>query len=200
MNSAAHARFPLLRQLPNAITAARLCTVPVLVALAWQRRESAFAWLLVASLVSDILDGLIARLLHASSPLGALLDSVADAALFFVAAYGLFVFHPGVVAQHGWAFGAVVAVWVLEQLWALARYRRLSSFHTYLSKAAGYALGIFIGVTFLFGFSPWLMGLAVAVALTAGLEEFALLALLPEWRSDVRGLWWVLREPRRSYP
>jgi hypothetical protein len=33
----------------------------------------------------------------------------------------------------------------------------------------------------------------------AELEEFAILALLPEWRSDVRGLYWVLRARRRTH-
>jgi CDP-diacylglycerol--glycerol-3-phosphate 3-phosphatidyltransferase len=183
-----------LRHLPNVITAARLIAVPLLVALAWQRREWAFGWLLVAALASDILDGLLARLLNAGSELGALLDSLADLALFFVAAYGLLVFHPRVIVEHGWAFGAVVGLSLLENLWALWRYGRLSSFHTYLSKAAGYALGIFVGATFTFGFSPLLMVTAVTVTVVASLEELALLVLLPKQRSNVRGLWWLLSD------
>jgi hypothetical protein len=32
----------------------------------------------------------------------------------------------------------------------------------------------------------------------AYLENFVLLAVLPEWTHDVRGLYWVLRARRRS--
>jgi CDP-diacylglycerol--glycerol-3-phosphate 3-phosphatidyltransferase len=191
------ARPVWLRHLPNGISLARLMSAPVLVWLAWHHAERPFAAWLVTALVSDILDGWIARRFNLGSELGALLDSVADTLLFFVSAYGLVVFHPQVVATYGWAFGLVITLWALENLAALLRYRRLSSFHTYLSKLAAYAMGFFIGSLFLFGLSKALLALAVVLAVLAALEEFALLALLPNWRSDVRGLRWVLRERRR---
>lgn len=191
-------RHVALRQLPNAISTARLFSAPVLVWLAWHHLERPYAWLLVAALLSDILDGWIARHFHLGSELGALLDSVADTLLFFVSAYGLVVFHPSLVGAHGWAFGLVIALWAMENLASLLRYRRLSSFHTHLSKGAAYAMGLFIGVLFLFGLSKLLLLVAVGLAVVASLEEFALLALLPEWRPDVRGLWWVLRDRRES--
>ena len=43
-----------------------------------------------------------------------------------------------------------------------------------------------------------LLYLAVAVSVLANLEGIAMIALLPEWRPDVRGLVWLLRERRRS--
>jgi hypothetical protein len=32
------------------------------------------------------------------------------------------------------------------------------------------------------------------MSIVASLEELVLLRVLPGWRTDVRGLWWVLRE------
>jgi phosphatidylglycerophosphate synthase len=46
----------VLRHIPNSISAARILSVPVLIVLAWQHREDAFTWLLLAALLSDILD------------------------------------------------------------------------------------------------------------------------------------------------
>jgi CDP-diacylglycerol--glycerol-3-phosphate 3-phosphatidyltransferase len=83
---------------------------------------------------------------------------------------------------------------VLENLLALVRYGRLSSFHTVCSKITANLLGLFIGVLFLFGLHPWLLYLAAGMSILASLEELALLALLRQWRADVRGVWWVLRE------
>lgn len=188
------------RHLPNAISTARLLSVPVLAWLAWQHREEVFSWLLVAALLSDILDGLIARSFGFTSELGALLDSVADTLLFFVSAYGLAVFHLEPVMAHAWVFALVLGLWALENVLALARYHRLSSFHTYLSKVAGYALGIFVGSVFMFGFSVSLMTVAVGCTVAASLEELALLVLMPEWKSDVKGLWWVLHENKVGAP
>jgi cardiolipin synthase len=186
----------MLRHLPNALSIARILATPVLVLLAIGRLETAFTWLLVAALVSDIADGLIARIFRLQSRLGALLDSVGDTLLLFVSVYGIHVFHPDVLHGHVLAGALLVGAWLLENVAALARYGRLSSFHTYLSKIAGYLLGIFIGVLFVFGFEPWLLYVAVGASVFGNLEELALLTLLPDWRADVRGVLWILRERR----
>lgn len=190
----------MLRHLPNALSSARIAAAPALAFLAWQEALQPFTWLLVAALLSDIADGLIARAFRLQSKLGALLDSVGDTLLLFAALYGIWVFHPPVVAEHQLAGLVLIGAWVTENIAALLRYGRLSSFHTYVSKAAGYLLGIFIGVLFVFGFEPWLLYLAVGVSVLGNLEELVLLALLPKWRADVRGLWWVLRERRTARP
>ncbi len=90
----------------------------------------------------------------------------------------------------------MIGAWLLENLVALVRYGRLSSFHTYLSKVAGYLLGIFVGVLFVFGFHRWLLYAAAGASVIGNVEELLLLALLPQWRADVRGAFWVLRERR----
>ncbi len=186
----------MLRHLPNALSIARILAAPVLVVLAATGHEAAFTWILVPALLSDIADGLIARVFHLQSKLGALLDSIADLLLLLASCYGVWVFHRGVVDEHWIALVALLAAWLIQCAAALVRYGRLSSFHTYVSKVAGYLLGIFVGVLFVFGFQPWLLYLAVGVSVLGNLEELALLAVLPEWRSDVRGLAWVLRERR----
>lgn len=186
----------MLRHLPNLLSAVRIAAVPVLIALAARGLESAFTWVLVPALLTDVADGLVARLFHLQSKLGALLDSVGDALLLFACAYGIWVFHPDLVAEHKLAAGALLGAWLIELLASLLRYGRLSSFHTYLSKIAGWLLGVFVGVLFVFGFQPWLFYAAIAVSLAGTVEELVLLALLREWQPDVRGLAWVLRERR----
>jgi CDP-diacylglycerol--glycerol-3-phosphate 3-phosphatidyltransferase len=185
-----------LRHVPNALSAARMLAVPVLLALAFAGLETAFTWVLIPALLSDVFDGLIARVFALESRLGAMLDSVADSLLLFVSLYGIWVFHAEVLREHAWLCGVAVGLWVLEDLLALLRYRRLSSFHTYLSKIVANLLGLFIGWLFLFGFEPALLYLAAGSSILASLEELALLWALPKWRADVRGLWWVLRDGR----
>ena len=185
-----------LAQVPNVLSGARAAAVPVLLVLALQGRETAFTWVLIPALLSDIFDGWIARTYGLESRLGAILDSVADSLMLFVSFYGIWVFHPEVIRGHAWLCGIAMGLWVLEDVLALVRYRRLSSFHTYLSKVVANLLGFFIGWLFLFGFEPWMLYLAAGTSIVASLEEIALLKVLPQWRADVRGLWWVLRERR----
>ena len=185
-----------LQHVPNVLSGARALAVPVLLVLAFEEQRVAFTWVLIPALLSDVFDGWIARAFGLESKLGATLDSVADSLMLFVSVYGIWVFHPDVIREHAWLCGTAVGLWALEDVLALARYGRLSSFHTYLSKVVANLLGFFIGWLFLFGFEPWMLYLAAGTSIIASLEELALLRVLPEWRADVRGLWWVLRERR----
>jgi phosphatidylserine synthase len=183
MNAPSH-RPGVLRHVPNVLSGVRIAAVPLLAVLAFTGHETAFTWVLIPALLTDIADGLVARLFSLESRLGAVLDTV----------YGIWAFHPEVIREHPVLCGLAVGLWALENVVALVQYRRLSSFHTYLSKIVANILGLFIGVLFLAGFQPWLFYLAATSSVVASLEELALLGVLREWRADVRGLWWVLRE------
>jgi phosphatidylglycerophosphate synthase len=197
LSAQANARS-VARYLPNLLTVLRLLAVPVLAALAARRLETAFVWLLIAALLTDVADGWIARTFLLESRIGAQLDSLADSALMFVAIYGIWVFHRSVLSDNPLACLLAVGLWSLENLLALARYGRLSSFHTYLSKLAVNVLGVFIGILFVFGFEPWLFYVAIGATILASIEELSLLVVVGEWREDVQGLWWVLRERRQD--
>ena len=76
--------------LPNVITVARLCCLPVFLWLLFGRdNRAAAAWLLAALGITDFVDGYLARHLHQESALGKVLDPVADRLLFFVGAGGI---------------------------------------------------------------------------------------------------------------
>jgi len=67
--------------LPNLITLARLCCVPLAVWLILAERYGLAFWVFVLAGVSDALDGWIAKRWDQRTPLGALLDPIADKAL-----------------------------------------------------------------------------------------------------------------------
>ena len=187
-----------IRHLPNLISAARILSVPVLVVLAYLNKEEPFKWLLLAALLSDIADGLIARSFKLTSTLGAKLDSIGDALLITAAFYGTVVFHQEFVNNHMTWFAVVLGLWVLTILISFLRYGRLASFHSYASRASAYALGIFVMVLFLWGFKPLIFYAAVIISVLAILEEFVMFWLLPDWTPNVRGVYWILRKRRGS--
>jgi cardiolipin synthase (CMP-forming) len=67
--------------LPNLITLARLLCVPLAIWLIVEARYGVVFWVFVAAGVSDALDGWIAKRWDQRTPLGALLDPIADKAL-----------------------------------------------------------------------------------------------------------------------
>lgn len=189
----------IVKHLPNAISIARLLSVPVLAWLAWQGRQSPFTWILLAALLSDGVDGFIARRFDCISRLGALLDSVADASLMVLIGYATWVFYPVVFTDHGLIVAVTVGLWLLEHVAALVRYHRPSSFHTGLVRFGVVVFSAFIAIMFLFDFYPWLLYVAAAISIAAVLEQLAMIWLLPDWTPDVRGgLAEVLRRRRRA--
>jgi CDP-diacylglycerol--glycerol-3-phosphate 3-phosphatidyltransferase len=186
-------RSGLMRHVPNVLSSVRIACAPALLLLAIAGEEPAYTWLLVPALLTDAADGWIARAWGLQSKLGARLDSLGDSFLWWAGLAGLLAFQRDVLLQHRWLIGTAVGAWLLENLLAWFRYGRLSSFHTRLSKVAGVLLGICIAEMFLFGALDWLLYVAVLSSIAASLEEMWLLALLPEWRADVPGVWWLRR-------
>ncbi len=72
----------LLLHIPNAITCLNLLCGALGIAFLFKDRIDIAFWLLIAAAVFDFLDGFAARLLHAYSPLGKELDSLADTISF----------------------------------------------------------------------------------------------------------------------
>ena len=189
-------RHPVIAHVPNLLSAGRLLATPVLLMAALERRASLFAWLLVACLLSDIADGLIARTLRLESRLGAALDTIADFAVTLVAVVGMFALQRPFVVTHAWQLMLFAVLWVGEIAISIARYHRLSSFHTYLVRVGAYAQGIFFIGLFFWGYVAWLFYAAWIISCLGALEEWILLALMPTWTHDVRGLYWVLKARR----
>ncbi|HVV22310.1 MAG TPA: CDP-diacylglycerol--serine O-phosphatidyltransferase [Pseudonocardiaceae bacterium] len=133
------ARPPTVRVLPNAITVLALCSGLSAVQFALNGYyELAIAAIGLAA-VFDSLDGRIARLLDATSKMGAELDSLSDAIAFGVSpALVLFV----------WRLHEYRAGWVVALIFAVCMILRLARFNTLLddTEQPPYSKEFFTGV------------------------------------------------------
>ena len=73
------------KHIPNAITCCNLIAGCIAIVFALRGQHHAALWAIVAGAVFDFFDGMTARLLHVSSPIGKELDSLADDVTFGVA-------------------------------------------------------------------------------------------------------------------
>ena len=178
---------------PNIISIYRLLALPAIVAALAGGHRGWFAGLIVANLVSDILDGILARVLRQQTELGARLDSMGDLGTYILALAGLIVFEREFIAGHLIEIGLLIGFFMAAELISLARFRRPVSMHLYSSKIAGYAQGIFFAAIFLFGYFPALFYIMLAICLINNAEEIAILFIVPESRTDARGLYWVMK-------
>ena len=180
----------------NLITAGRILLAPVLLLLAWFGQDRAFTVCLVISLVSDIVDGQVARRFHFASELGTRLDSWADFLTYASVPLAMWWLRPDVVSSERVVFGLALASYAVPIALGFVKFRRLTTYHTFLARLSAYLLGAAVVVMFLHGPLLLLRG-AVAVLVLAELEEIAITLLLPEPHSNVRHLGRALELRRR---
>lgn len=179
----------------NAITLYRLVASFLLLYLIITDQYDIFKWLLVLSFFTDLIDGWLARKFKVNTKLGAIFDSIADDLTVLVAVIALFVFKPEFIRQNYLPLVILFAVFLVQMVFALIRYRKISSFHTYLAKLAAILQGVFlILIYFLPEWPMVLFYIAVGVTFLELLEEIIIIALKPKWETDVKGLYWVLKK------
>ncbi len=158
----------MTRMLPNLLTALR---IPLSLALLFVTPlGSTYLLLYALAGVTDMLDGLLARRLHAESTFGSRLDTVADMTMIAAAGITLWPFLP----LNGVTIACIAGIALLKMasllIYAIRR-RKLLSHHSVMNKLVGFALFIYpLTLT-----QTWHMAATVAllfVATVAALEEF----------------------------
>ena len=178
--------------LPNFLSASRLILVPVLLVFAWRQMPTPFLVCYGVALLSDALDGWLARRNRQTSVLGAALDSSADFALRLTLPFAAWWLWPDLIRREAWFIAAAIAGTVLPDAFGLLKYRRLLSYHTRLAKLSAVLMGPSLLVLFLDGPAGFFRLSAMVVVIT-GLEELAITAVSPRWRSNVPSIWHALR-------
>ncbi len=178
---------------PNLLSAGRLIFAPVLLAVAWHRMPVLFLVGFGVALLSDALDGWLARRSGQTSALGAALDSSADFALRLILPFAAWWLWPEVIRREAWFIGVAIAGTVLPDAFGFLKYRRLLSYHTWLAKLSALLMGPSLLVLFLGGLS-WPFRLSAVVVVITGLEELAITALLSSWRPNVPSFWHALKD------
>jgi phosphatidylglycerophosphate synthase len=180
----------------NSITLYRLLSAPFLLFLAIRGNLDWFRLFLALSFFTDAIDGVLSRMFKVSSLFGTKLDSIADDATVLSATASLWIFRPDFMAEHWVAFAAVFTLFIIQNIVALIAYKRVTSFHTYLAKTAAVCQGMFFMMVF-FDVGPVALGFYTAVIVTTVelIEEVILVLVLPEWKANVKGLFWVLKKP-----
>ena len=183
--------------LPNLVSSFRLGIIPLQFYLAWNGQAVLFLVLFLAQLLSDLLDGLLARWLNQSSKFGARLDSWADLATYMSLPLCAWWLWPDLIRQESPFLIAAVAGYLVPAAIGFLKFGRLTSYHTWVSKASSALMGPGLFVLFLGG-TPWLFRFATCVFVLSVVEEVAMTAVLPEWRADVPSFCHALKIARRE--
>lgn len=172
----------------------RLLMFPVILWFALSQRETLFAVFLVINLLTDVADGFIARRFNMESEFGARLDSFADNFNYILAFVGIYVFKLDDFMPHITSFIIFIGFLLLTIVVALLKFGRLPSFHLYITKISGYIQGAFITCLFTIGFITPFYYFMIIWGLLGAVEHILIQMVIPEMRSNVKGLYWVLKE------
>ena len=182
--------------IPNLISFYRVLVAPLILYFAVTGQENLYVIFLCISLVSDILDGNLARLMNLQSDFGAALDNLGDILTYILALLGLFVFKWADIAPHAWILWTFLAVFVLSYIVSFLRFGKIPGLHLYSAVTAGYVQGVFFFVLFVFGFFPWMYYLALGWGTIAYIEKIFVLFKLDDIRIGVKGLYWLMKEQK----
>ena len=150
-----------MKHIPNILSALRILGAFCLL---FCNPESAAFWVVYGLCgISDVMDGYLARRLHAVSKAGADLDSVADICFIVCCAIKLVPVFQIPTWLWIWA-GVIVLIKLVNQVSALAVYKRLCFPHTLANKLTGLLLFLSVPMTF------WSV---VPIAIVAGVATFA---------------------------
>jgi len=127
--------------------------------------------------------------------MGSRLDSIGDDLTVLVGIIALFVTKLEFIKEQKFIFLLLLVLFLVQTIYALTRYGKMTNFHTYLAKTAALLQGIFLLVTF-FSDEPDLILFYAAAIITILelIEEIILVKILPNWETNVKGVYWVLKK------
>ncbi|MEM6966727.1 MAG: CDP-alcohol phosphatidyltransferase family protein [Bacteroidota bacterium] len=183
--------------IPNLLSLYRVFMFPVILFTLFEAHEILFVWLICINLITDILDGWIARRLDMQTEIGARIDSIADVGTYIGALIGIFVFKYKAFEPHILPFYIFIGLFLMTNVVSWLKFGRFPSLHLYSSKVGGYIQGFFFFTVFVFDFYAPFYYVVVMWGIAAFIESIIIQLILKEMRSNAKGLYWVLKDLKR---
>jgi phosphatidylglycerophosphate synthase len=190
------------RYIPWVIAGARAVLGPILIAGAecgWN--GLALAGIVVAALVSDIYDGVLARRWKCDTAGVRLFDSMADTVFYLCTAVALWIRRPELWRSYWGLLVGLLGLEVLRFAFDFAKFGKPASYHSYLAKAWGLVMAVAVIISFATRLGSWLVPVALILGIMCDLEGLAMSWVMPLWRKDIKTLGeaWRIRERFRSW-
>jgi phosphatidylglycerophosphate synthase len=167
------------RTLPNQLTGLRLLTIPAMWIAAAETTPQLVALGLIIALLTDMIDGPIARATNTTSDFGSFLDSLADQTLQLSAVAWVLMLQPEILSENRFAFTVALGAYGASLAVGLIKFRRLGNLHLFASKASGLLLYLFLIHAFMTGgYSGPLLILACSTFLISSAETLVLQLML----------------------
>jgi phosphatidylglycerophosphate synthase len=180
---------------PNVISGARIALMPAVLTAAMADSRRWFLILLAISLLTDALDGYLARRLDAYSDFGRKLDSVADYLTMIVGLAGIALLWPDIVHRELAWIAAGLGAFFAVVVYGFVRLGRAPCYHTWLAKLGAVSCVLSL-IPLLSGGTATPFHTVVVLQIAGGLDEMAIAVLLPTYSGEMPSAWhaWKKRQ------
>jgi phosphatidylglycerophosphate synthase len=176
----------------------RVMAVPILILLIVSDERLIFTCFLLASYLTDAIDGYLARKLKITSARGSQLDSFGDQLTLIMGLIGLFYFETAFIKSNLIIILVAFIPYIIQMLIAYFKYGKATAFHTYLAKTSAVLQSAFILWSLFFSPDYVLFYVMIIFGLLETIEEITLIFMHDNWVSDVKGIYWAQRDKRKS--
>ncbi len=174
--------------IPISLILFRFLMAPVILGLAYFIGESAkpiILLLMYLGLISDILDGIIARKQNLSTEKLRRLDSQTDMIFWLSIGFATWILYPQLISDNSIAIWAILAMEISVYAISILKFKRETCTHAFLSKLWGITL--LITFTSLIGFNhagiPFIV--AIIMGLISHVDRILITLILTEWTHDI---------------
>ncbi len=183
----------ILLNIPNILSIFRIIAAPFLLLTGWFGMPTLFFILFGLMLLSDALDGILARMLDQTSELGARLDSYGDILTYLSTPLAAWWLWPDVLKEEIYYIIAAITIYILPAVFALLKFGNLASYHTWITKVSAVLMSV--GVVMLLGFkNNLLFHIAIYFLLIEMVENIVITIILPKQKSDIHSIWHAWKE------
>jgi phosphatidylglycerophosphate synthase len=181
--------------IPNILSLFRIIAAPFLLLSGWLQMPTLFFILFGAMLLSDALDGFLARLLDQTSHFGARLDSYGDILTYLSTMLSVWWLWPDIIKSEQSYIIAVILFSLIQILFSLVKFGKLASYHTWITKISAVVMSFGIVMLLVFKDAS-LFHFAVFVMAIEMVENIAITLLIKEQKTNIHSLWHALKERR----
>lgn len=178
--------------IPNILSLSRIALAPFALLAAFYGSEKFFFLFFTLMLVSDVLDGYLARKLHQCSKMGSKLDSIGDYITYLSVPFATWWLWPEIIKEEAFYIAAIISLFLVPGIIARIKFGQMVAYHTWITKIAAVVVSAGL-ILLLFNKENTLFHIAVYVMLIEATENLIITAVLKEPRTNVRSLWHVIK-------
>jgi CDP-diacylglycerol--glycerol-3-phosphate 3-phosphatidyltransferase len=183
----------MLHHIPNLLSLFRIIAAPFLLLSGWYDMPILFFILLGMMLLSDLLDGIIARMLDHTTERGSRLDSYGDILTYLSTPLAVWWLWPDIVKAELYYIFAAIVIYMLPAIFSLLKFGKLASYHTWITKISAVLMSGGVVMLLVFDNNLLFHG-AIYFLVIAMVENIAITLIIPKQKSDIYSVWHAWKE------